>query len=220
MQVSADTPAEAPPVGAPPAPLGPPAPAFAPAGSRWKRILRALEDGSKNLAAYFAGHDPTFRYALLPALVVAAVLYVRSPLSNYIFDEQEALLANPYVNGKNLRFLDAFRRDFWGLPPDRTIGSYRPLPNLVWRALWVVSDAPFVHHLVNVLVHAVNAALVASLGFIPMALATSAGAEVQRPLATVVIGGLITSTLLTLLILPTLYAWFEKDREGEFTEEN
>lgn len=62
-------------------------------------------------------------------------------------------------------------------------------------------------------------ALVASLGFIPMALATSAGAEVQRPLATVVIGGLITSTLLTLLILPTLYAWFEKDVEGEFTED-
>lgn len=54
-------------------------------------------------------------------------------------------------------------------------------------------------------------ALVASLGFVPMALATSAGAEVQRPLATVVIGGLITSTLLTLLILPTLYAWIEKD---------
>jgi len=61
-------------------------------------------------------------------------------------------------------------------------------------------------------------ALVASLGFIPMAIATSAGAEVQRPLATVVIGGLITSTLLTLLILPTLYAWIEKDVEGEFTE--
>ncbi|HKO99319.1 MAG TPA: CusA/CzcA family heavy metal efflux RND transporter [Pyrinomonadaceae bacterium] len=55
-------------------------------------------------------------------------------------------------------------------------------------------------------------ALVASLGFIPMALGTSAGAEVQRPLATVVIGGLITSTLLTLLILPTLYGWFEKER--------
>ncbi len=56
-------------------------------------------------------------------------------------------------------------------------------------------------------------ALVASLGFIPMALATSAGAEVQRPLATVVIGGLITSTLLTLLILPMLYGWFERDEE-------
>jgi cobalt-zinc-cadmium resistance protein CzcA len=50
-------------------------------------------------------------------------------------------------------------------------------------------------------------ALVASLGFLPMALATSAGAEVQRPLATVVIGGLITSTLLTLLVLPAVYAW-------------
>ncbi len=54
-------------------------------------------------------------------------------------------------------------------------------------------------------------ALVASLGFVPMALATSAGAEVQRPLATVVIGGLITSTLLTLLIVPTLYGWLEKE---------
>lgn len=51
-------------------------------------------------------------------------------------------------------------------------------------------------------------ALVASLGFIPMALAAGAGAEVQRPLSTVVIGGLFTSTLLTLLVLPTLYAWF------------
>ena len=56
-------------------------------------------------------------------------------------------------------------------------------------------------------------ALVASLGFIPMAIATSAGAEVQRPLATVVIGGLITSTLLTLLILPTLYGWFEREEK-------
>jgi cobalt-zinc-cadmium resistance protein CzcA len=52
-------------------------------------------------------------------------------------------------------------------------------------------------------------ALVASLGFVPMALSTSAGAEVQQPLATVVIGGLITSTALTLLVLPTLYAWIE-----------
>ena len=49
-------------------------------------------------------------------------------------------------------------------------------------------------------------ALVASLGFVPMALATSAGAEVQRPLATVVIGGLFTSTLLTLVVLPSIYA--------------
>jgi len=51
-------------------------------------------------------------------------------------------------------------------------------------------------------------AMVASFGFIPMAFASSAGAEVQRPLATVVIGGLITSTLLTLLVVPTMYRWF------------
>jgi cobalt-zinc-cadmium resistance protein CzcA len=51
-------------------------------------------------------------------------------------------------------------------------------------------------------------ALVASLGFVPMALATGAGAEVQKPLATVVIGGLLTSTLLTLVVLPALYRWF------------
>jgi cobalt-zinc-cadmium resistance protein CzcA len=50
-------------------------------------------------------------------------------------------------------------------------------------------------------------AAVAAFGFVPMALATSAGAEVQRPLATVVIGGLVTSTLLTLLVLPAVYAW-------------
>jgi cobalt-zinc-cadmium resistance protein CzcA len=50
-------------------------------------------------------------------------------------------------------------------------------------------------------------ALVASLGFLPMALATSTGAEVQRPLATVVIGGILSSTVLTLLILPALYVW-------------
>ena len=53
-------------------------------------------------------------------------------------------------------------------------------------------------------------ALVASLGFVPMALSHGAGAEVQRPLATVVIGGLITSTLLTLVVLPALYAWVER----------
>ncbi|MBN4052604.1 CusA/CzcA family heavy metal efflux RND transporter [bacterium AH-315-K20] len=51
-------------------------------------------------------------------------------------------------------------------------------------------------------------ALVASLGFVPMAFNTGMGAEVQRPLATVVIGGLISSTILTLFVLPTLYHWF------------
>jgi heavy metal efflux system protein len=54
-------------------------------------------------------------------------------------------------------------------------------------------------------------ALVASLGFIPMAIATGAGAEVQRPLATVVIGGVISSTMLTLLVLPALYVLFRRE---------
>ncbi len=55
-------------------------------------------------------------------------------------------------------------------------------------------------------------AFVASLGFVPMALATGPGAEVQRPLATVVIGGILSSTFLTLVLLPVLYVWFERER--------
>ena len=56
-------------------------------------------------------------------------------------------------------------------------------------------------------------ASVASLGFLPMALSTSAGAEVQKPLATVVIGGLVTSTALTLILLPLLYSMLEKESD-------
>ncbi|WP_294232906.1 CusA/CzcA family heavy metal efflux RND transporter [uncultured Sphingomonas sp.] len=59
-----------------------------------------------------------------------------------------------------------------------------------------------------------STALVASIGFVPMAIATGSGAEVQRPLATVVIGGIITSTMLTLVLLPSLYAWIERRRSG------
>ena len=58
-------------------------------------------------------------------------------------------------------------------------------------------------------------ALVAALGFIPMALNTGIGAEVQRPLATVVIGGIASATLLTLVVLPALYAMFERDADVE-----
>ena len=63
----------------------------------------------------------------------------------------------------------------------------------------------------------VMTALVASLGFVPMAVATGTGAEVQKPLATVVIGGLISATLLTLLVLPALYAYFSRGDEKEAT---
>jgi cobalt-zinc-cadmium resistance protein CzcA len=58
-------------------------------------------------------------------------------------------------------------------------------------------------------------ALVASLGFIPMAFNVGPGSEVQRPLASVVVGGLVTSTLLTLLVLPTIYNWLEKGKTLE-----
>ena len=58
-------------------------------------------------------------------------------------------------------------------------------------------------------------ALVASLGFIPMAFNVGAGSEVQRPLATVVIGGIVSSTLLTLLVLPVLYRWLHRNDAGE-----
>jgi hypothetical protein len=122
--------------------------------------LRGL---ASSVRRYFEEQDPRFSIAFAPALLVSIVLYVRSPLSNYIFDEQEALLANPYVNDPKLPFLSAFSRDFWGLPPDRSIGSYRPIPNLIWRLLWHVSHQPFIHHWVNVIGHAVNAALLAAL---------------------------------------------------------
>lgn len=58
-------------------------------------------------------------------------------------------------------------------------------------------------------------ALVAALGFLPMALATGTGSEVQRPLATVVIGGVVSSTLLTLIVLPSLFCWVHGRRERQ-----
>jgi cobalt-zinc-cadmium resistance protein CzcA len=58
-------------------------------------------------------------------------------------------------------------------------------------------------------------AAAAGLGLVPMALASGTGSEVQRPLATVVIGGLVTSTLLTLLVIPALYKWFSINVEKE-----
>jgi hypothetical protein len=108
---------------------------------------------------------------LLMAFVVLGVfaiaLYTRNPVrTNFIFDEQEALLANPYVRSvadahPKFGWFDAFRRDFWGLPADRSIGSYRPVPNLVWRLLWAIGarQSPFLHHHVNVLLHTLCGAL-------------------------------------------------------------
>ncbi len=122
-----------------------------------------LRRGARRVKAYFSEQDPTFFNALLPALIIVALVYTRSPATNCIFDEQEALLANPYVNGDHLLWRDAFKRDFWGLPPTGSIGSYRPIPNLIWRALWRLREHPWLPHWVGLMLHAVNAALVSRL---------------------------------------------------------
>lgn len=123
---------------------------------------------------YFLGDRPTFALAVVPMCFLAMALFTRHPTrTNFIFDEQEALLANPYVRSvadahPKFGWLDAFKRDFWGLGPERSIGSYRPIPDLVWRALWALGardQTPFLHHWVNVLMHGVNGALVTVLAY-------------------------------------------------------
>jgi hypothetical protein len=140
-------------------------PTFDPAAERLPRftIVGWLRD-------YFLGEDPTVGIAMVPLSLLSMLLYTRDPRTNFIFDEQEALLANPYVRSiadasPKFTWLDAFHRDFWGLAPDRTIGSYRPIPDLIWRLLWWLHarDTPFLHHWVNVLLHGLNGALVTLL---------------------------------------------------------
>lgn len=122
---------------------------------------------------YLLGDDPSFGLALVPYCFLSMLLFTRHPSTNFIFDEQEALLANPYVRSiadaqPKFRWIDAFYRDFWGLGPERSIGSYRPIPDLVWRALWGLGareQTPFLHHWVNVLLHGMNGALVCVLAF-------------------------------------------------------
>jgi hypothetical protein len=129
------------------------------------RAYRALHGVGVGAFRHYRSAPPTFGTALGPLLLVSALLFTRSPHTNYIFDEQEALLANPYVNGDALSFTDVLTRDFWGLPAERSIGSYRPLPNILWRSLWKahpVLQHPWAHHVVNVVIHAVNAALLAA----------------------------------------------------------
>lgn len=122
---------------------------------------------------YFLGENPTLLTALVPTCFLSMVLYTRHPATNFIFDEQEALLANPYVRastdpGAHIGWLQAFKRDFWGLTPDRTIGSYRPLPDIIWRALWKMGareQSAFPHDYLNVMLHGLNGALVVMLVF-------------------------------------------------------
>jgi hypothetical protein len=122
---------------------------------------------------YFLGEDPSLLSALVPTCFLSMLLYSRSPATNFIFDEQEALLANPYVRAaadspSKIPWHAAFQRDFWGLTPERTIGSYRPLPDIVWRALWKLGmreQSAFPHDYVNVMLHGLNGALLVLLVF-------------------------------------------------------
>lgn len=147
------------------APKAAPPPVEAPPKVEPKKPRPWLEIGWENLRDYFLAEDPSFWVAMVPALALAGILYTRRPDTNCIFDEQEALLANPYVHGKGLGWLDAFHRDFWGLPPDRSVGSYRPIPDLIWRAVFHVSQQPWLHHWMNVLCHAANGACLVTLVF-------------------------------------------------------
>ena len=156
--------------GAPPPAALPPKLPLAARMRTWPRRVVAYVIG------YFRDEPLTFVTALVPLCFLSILLYTRLfrfenghflP-TNFIFDEQEALLANPYVrsvteHGSHMHWMDAFRRDFWGLPHDRTIGSYRPLPDLLWRFLWMCGardQSPFLDHWINVLLHGVNGALV------------------------------------------------------------
>ncbi len=114
---------------------------------------------------YFCERPVTFQVAVLPLVLLSVVVFTRSLWTNYIFDEQEALLANPYVNGGSLELWQAVERDFWGHPASRTVGSYRPLPNVVWRLLFLLKKHAWPPHFVNVLLHGVNGALVATFVF-------------------------------------------------------
>lgn len=107
---------------------------------RWPRVrawLKAwLVSGWEQTRDYFAVRPATFFSAFWPMVLLSTLLYVRYlPTTNYIFDEQEALLGNPYLNQPTFKYEDAIYRDFWGLPANGSIGSYRPIPNFLWRGL-------------------------------------------------------------------------------------
>ncbi|MBI4956457.1 MAG: tetratricopeptide repeat protein [Myxococcales bacterium] len=139
-----------------------------PFGPAWyTRAWAWLDRVTSRVRRHFYLQEPTTGRAFLVLVCLSLVLFTRLPTTNYIFDEQEALLANPYVNAtQNLGFLDAFTRDFWGLPPTGSIGSYRPLPDILWRVLWTVTKEPFIHHLYNVILHGLNGALLGAFAYV------------------------------------------------------
>jgi hypothetical protein len=147
------------------------------------RLQRAGGNFLRGIRDLFMLDYPSVGAAVLPLCLIAVILYTRHPMhTNFIFDEQEALLANPYVRSvmdanPKFHWLDAFKTDFWGRGPDATIGSYRPIPNLIWRAVWWLTgqlrriapqgsgDSPFLCHWVNVILHGLNGAVLTGFTF-------------------------------------------------------
>ena len=161
-------------------PKAPNKPAKVPSPGFWRRVVRgswarlrrtpaatrrAFVWSKAKLVVHFTHRPVTFLVAAVPLVLVSVLVFTRSLWTNYIFDEQEALLANPYVNGNALKFWEIVERDFWGHPAKRTVGSYRPLPNVVWRLLFEVKQHAWPPHFVNVIFHGVNGALIASFVF-------------------------------------------------------
>lgn len=105
-----------------------------PMRSPWLR--KTAKSWWEQVRDYFSVRPATFLAAFWPMVLLSTLLYIRYlPTTNYIFDEQEALLGNPYLNQPTYEYGDAIYRDFWGLPANASIGSYRPVPNLLWRGL-------------------------------------------------------------------------------------
>jgi protein O-mannosyl-transferase len=161
-------------------------------GTVWSALPIAVRRWPRNWLSNARGLEPRFGLTLLPMILFSCVLYTRNVArTNFIFDEQEAVLANPYLRcvmdaKPKYGWLAAFQLDFWGREPEATIGSYRPLPNLVWRVLWWITEygrnlaaglvakitktaavdmghSPWLLHWANVLLHGVNGALISLL---------------------------------------------------------
>lgn len=104
------------------------------------------------------------RQLFLCLLVVSCVVYLRSPHTNFIFDEQEALLKNPFLRS-DAGLSGAFFVDFWGRDPSHTIGSYRPLPVLCWKLLAPVLrfHSPLWFTFINLIAHSLCGVLLAQV---------------------------------------------------------
>ena len=106
-----------------------------------------------------------------------------------------------------------YRKEERVAPPLPYLGEVRMCPRMVM--LYLTAGMPAREAAVGAALVRIRPVLMTALttmfGLVPLLLSTGVGSEIQRPLATVVVGGLVTSTLLTLLVLPAIYPWFDKE---------